>query len=105
MQTIFSAVSPRLFEAALAGTCQILIPAKFLGVLRPDEHYIPLAPDFSNIDLVRGQLTDWGSARERAEACRSVLLYRATGLPIVVSYATWFGGLTSNLRHGTALSV
>jgi hypothetical protein len=74
MRTVFSAISPRLFEAALAGTCQILVPGKYLGILKPDEHYIPLAPDCSNIDAVHAQLTDWRSARERAEACRAALL-------------------------------
>jgi hypothetical protein len=74
MRTVFSAISPRLFEAALAGTCQILVPGRYLGVLKADEHYIPLAPDCSNIDAVHAQLTDWRSARERAEACRAALL-------------------------------
>jgi len=74
MRTIFSAISPRLFEAALAGTCQILVPGKYLGILKPDEHYIPLAPDCSNIEAVHTQLTDWRRARERAEACRAALL-------------------------------
>jgi hypothetical protein len=74
MRTVFSAISPRLFEAALAGTCQILVPGKYLGILRPDEHYIPLSPDCSNIDAVHAQLTDWRGAHERAEACRAALL-------------------------------
>jgi len=49
MKRVFSAFSPRLFEAALAGACQVLVPGKYLGVLEPDQHYIPLAADFSNI--------------------------------------------------------
>jgi hypothetical protein len=75
MRTIFSAISPRLLEAALAGACQILVPGRYLGILKPDEHYIPLASDFSNIDTVHAQLTDWRGGHERAEACRAALLY------------------------------
>jgi hypothetical protein len=74
MQRIFSAISPRLFEAALAGSCQVLVPGHYLGVLHPDEHYIPLAADFSNIAAVLDELRDWRRAGQRAEACRKVLL-------------------------------
>lgn len=38
---VFSAVSPRLFEAALAQCAQILVRAPYLGVLQPGNHYLP----------------------------------------------------------------
>lgn len=51
---LFSAVSPRLFEAALAGCGQILVKAPYLGVLRAGDHYLPLdeSPDVLN-DIVK----------------------------------------------------
>lgn len=48
----FSAVSPRLFEAAAAGTCQILRPDNYLDALEPWVHYIPLNPDLSDAERV-----------------------------------------------------
>jgi len=48
----FSAVSPRLFEAAVAGTCQILRPDNYLEALEPWVHYIPLNPDLSSAETV-----------------------------------------------------
>jgi len=48
----FSAFSPRLFEAAAAGACQVLRPDYYLGVLEPWVHYLPLNSDFSNVQEV-----------------------------------------------------
>jgi hypothetical protein len=49
----FSAESPRLFEAAALGVCQILEDDQYLdGALRPWVHYLPLMPDFSNVEEI-----------------------------------------------------
>jgi hypothetical protein len=77
MKQIYSAISPRVFEAALAGNCQILVPGHYLGLLKPNEHYVPLAADFSNIESVLQELTDWPAAQRRALECRHVLLSEA----------------------------
>jgi hypothetical protein len=37
----YRSVGPRVFEAAAAGTCQILYEGKYSGVVRPMVHYIP----------------------------------------------------------------
>ena len=49
-------LGPRNLEAAAAKTCQILVDGDYNGVLVPDEHYIALRPDFSNIDEVLASL-------------------------------------------------
>ena len=46
--TIYTAISPRVFEAALLKTCQILTRGDYSGVIKPDIHYIPINPDFSD---------------------------------------------------------
>ena len=46
----YTAISPRHFEAVLAGSCQLLVRGRYDGVLEPEVHYIPLAADLSNID-------------------------------------------------------
>jgi hypothetical protein len=49
----FSAISPRLFEAAALGVCQILEEDDYLeGALVPWVHYVPLKSDFSNIQEI-----------------------------------------------------
>jgi hypothetical protein len=53
------ALSPRHLEACLTRTCQVLIEGEYNGVLEPGSHYIPLKPDFSNInDVLRLISTD-----------------------------------------------
>lgn len=50
------ALSPRHLEACATRTCQVLIEGEYNGVLRPHEHYIPLKPDFSNLEEVLDQM-------------------------------------------------
>jgi hypothetical protein len=64
---VFSAVSPRLFEAALMRCCQIQVEAPYLGVLKPFTHYIPVAPDLSNIGEALDLARDQAGAHARIE--------------------------------------
>jgi hypothetical protein len=55
----FSAESPRLFEAAALNVCQVLEEDEYLdGALRPWVHYIPLRPDFSNVEDILSFMKD-----------------------------------------------
>ena len=45
----FTAISPRLFEAAQTKTCQLLVEGAYDGILEPETHYVPLRRDFSNL--------------------------------------------------------
>jgi hypothetical protein len=69
-----SATSPRLFEAAAAGTCQVLPPDDYLGVLEPWVHYLPLERNFSNAPAVLAAMRDHGSSQEIARRAREVLV-------------------------------
>jgi hypothetical protein len=51
-------ISPRIFEGIAMRTALILFPSPYSGVIQPWEHYIPLAPDFSNMDQVVEKLRD-----------------------------------------------
>ena len=70
----FSMISPRLFEAAAAGTCQILRPDDYLGVLEPWVHYLPLNHDFSNVQEVLLALRDLERCQEVANNSRKQLI-------------------------------
>lgn len=66
MKYRFSAISPRLFESASAGTCQILQRDDYLGALEPWRDYLPLEVDFSNIDEVISSMRDLEKCQEIA---------------------------------------
>ena len=74
MKHVFTAISPRLFEAALAGTCQILERDDYLGVLEPWRHYIPLDKDFANIDEVVREMRDLDRCQDIVENARLALV-------------------------------
>lgn len=59
----FTAISPRNIEAALARTVQIATRGPYGGLLRGDDHYIPIEPDCSNAAEVVAQMRD----RDRVE--------------------------------------
>jgi len=52
------ALSPRHFEAAITGTCQVLTEGEYSGILAPGQHYIEIKKDFSNIDEVLQKIKD-----------------------------------------------
>jgi hypothetical protein len=51
-------ISPRVFECALMHTPMLLFRGHYSGAIQPDEHYIALEKDFSNIDDVLSRLED-----------------------------------------------
>jgi hypothetical protein len=71
---VFSAISPRIFETAMARSCNILVPGRYLGVLRPNEHYIPLAADLSNWEETFDAMCNTRGVQDRIEACYSTLI-------------------------------
>jgi hypothetical protein len=54
----YNAISPRVFEAAATKTPMVMFPGDYSGVCKPDEHYIVLNNDFSNIKDVIEKLRD-----------------------------------------------
>lgn len=74
MKHEFTAISPRLFESALAGTCQILQREDYLGVLEPWRDYIPLEKDFSNMSQVLSAMRDLERCQEIVGNARIALV-------------------------------
>ena len=70
----FSAISPRLFEAAAMRVCQILEVDDYLGALEPWHHYIPIRHDFSNIEEVFSAMKDGNLVEKIVENCYSTLI-------------------------------
>ena len=57
-EVVMNQVSPRIFEAIALRTALVLFEGTYSGVIRPDEHYIPLKKDYSNVDDVLAKLED-----------------------------------------------
>lgn len=72
--TPFTAISPRLFEAAAAGCGQILVPGHYDGLLQPWIHYIPLEADASNIEAVIKAMNDQERMEQMIRASQKALL-------------------------------
>jgi tetratricopeptide (TPR) repeat protein len=69
-----TAYSPRIIEASLLNVCQILIEDDYYGIFKPDEHYIPLASDFSNIETVFAKMRDIPRAQAIASQARAAVM-------------------------------
>jgi hypothetical protein len=63
----FTAISPRLFEAAQTKTCQLLVEGAYDGILEPETHYIPLRRDFSNLGEALARIRDPAETEAMAE--------------------------------------
>jgi hypothetical protein len=74
MKHEFTAISPRLFESAMAGTCQILQREDYLGVLEPWRDYIPLESDYSNMDEVLQAMKDLDKCQLIVENAKKALV-------------------------------
>ena len=70
----FSAVTPRLFEAAALRTGLILIEDDYVAGLEPYRHYIPLERDLSNLEQVFSIMRDGGRIEAMIEAAYQHLI-------------------------------
>jgi hypothetical protein len=57
-KNIFTAISPRNIEAALAGTVQLATPGEYSGILEEGRDYIRLEADCSNLSEVASLMRD-----------------------------------------------
>ena len=63
----FTAISPRLFEAAQTKTAQLLVEGEYDGILEADRHYMPLREDLSNLDEALERIADPAETEAFAE--------------------------------------
>src|SRR5207244_7568421 len=70
--------SGRVVEAAGTRTAQLLLEGEYGGWFRPDEHYIPLRKDFSNLDAALGKLEDRALTARLTEAAYEVAIAELT---------------------------
>ena len=70
----YRTISPRHFEAAAFGTCQILFQGRYSGAMEPGVHYLPLRKDFSNLDEVIERFRDPAERERITSAARRDLI-------------------------------
>jgi hypothetical protein len=70
----FPAISPRIFETAMAGSCPILLQGGYDGLIAPEEHYIPVKRDFSDIQSAIDRLADIDGAEAMAARFEQAIL-------------------------------
>jgi predicted RNase H-like nuclease (RuvC/YqgF family) len=92
-----AAISPRIFEIAMAGACPVLVEGEYGGLLQPERDYIPVRRDLSNLDEVVGRLADEKHAKHIASNAKRALLDNPT-----LRFGTWIKGVMQ--RAETALS-
>jgi len=66
-------ISSRHFDAAGAGTCQILLRGRYNDILTADEHYIALDPDLANVGEAIARFRDTTERRRIAEAAHALV--------------------------------
>jgi hypothetical protein len=70
----FTAISPRVMEAALLDSCQILVVGRYSDLIEPWEHYIPIKSDASDFDQVLEVMKDQALVQQMVKKCRSTIL-------------------------------
>lgn len=73
-QYIFSAISPRNIEAALAETIQIATPGSYSELMMPLEHLIPLKEDCSNVAEIIEMMQDYSFLQYIQRNCKASIL-------------------------------
>lgn len=71
---LYNAISPRIFETAIARSCQILIEGDYSGLIQPWKHYIPLKEDFSDIEEVVEVMKNTQKVKEIIDCCYEDLI-------------------------------
>ncbi|SBW09791.1 hypothetical protein KL86APRO_12675 [uncultured Alphaproteobacteria bacterium] len=71
-------VSGRQVEAAACKTVQILFRGRYNEYFQPDEHYIPLEKDFSNLDETMEKLRDDAYCTELTESAYELVMGELT---------------------------
>jgi hypothetical protein len=80
----FPALSPRIFESAMAGNCPILVEGEYSGLIAPEEHFIPVKKDFSDIGSAVDRLADIDAAERMAARFEEAILGNEA-----IRYKTW----------------
>jgi len=92
----FSAISPRLFESAVMGACQILRTDDYVDGFEPWVHYVPVGDDLSGVSAVFDLMRD----HERASA-----IVVASQALLLTNVAYTYRGFLARFAHDLGIMV
>ena len=90
-KVVIDTISPRVFEAAALGCTLVHHEGLYGGILRPDEHYVCVRRDYSNVGDVLDRVRDRGFCRDMATRAHRDLI--ASERYSFRSFARWFDGV------------
>ena len=70
----FTAISPRVLEAALLDSCQILVRGEYSGIIQPWENYLPIQEDASDFSEILKCMKDLYLVKRIVRNCRAAIL-------------------------------
>jgi hypothetical protein len=91
-------MSGRHVEAAGTRTVQILFEGHYDGYLQPDEHYIPLKKDFSNVHDVMRKFRDRAHVERMVENAHLMARQQLTYEALLDRFSDVLGGIASPAR-------
>lgn len=97
----FTAISPRVLEAGLLGSCQVLVAGDYSGIVRPWEHYIPIRADATDFPQVLEAMRDRQLVERLIRNCREAIL-DSKQLHYGYKAATVIGLIESHRAKGAA---
>jgi hypothetical protein len=84
-------ISSRHFDAIGTGTVQMLLAGRYNDILQPGQHFLELAPDFSNAEEVRRRFSDVAERRRIATTAREHALSSHTYAHRIAALASHVG--------------
>jgi hypothetical protein len=73
-QYSLTAISPRVMEAALLDSCQVLVEGEYSDIIQPWQHYIPIKDDASDFARAVEAMRDHGLVKRLIKNCRETIL-------------------------------
>jgi len=70
----FTAISPRIFEAGILESCQILVEGEYSSIIKPWDHYIPIKSDADDFDQVYSAMQDKLLVEKMRKNCKEAIL-------------------------------
>lgn len=86
-QVRMNQISPKIFEAIALKTGLVLFEGSYSGIISPDEHYIVLRKDFSNVSDVLAKVADAGFVQEMSNRAYKDIV--ASGLYNYSRFVAW----------------
>jgi hypothetical protein len=104
----FTAISPRILEAALLNSAQILVEGEYSKVLKPWDHFIPINSVASDFEQAYHAMLDESEVERRIKRCREAILdcpFLRFSSKAKTIFELIYANLDSNLGQSLSISA